>query len=157
MGYDVNRFYNAKTGETGMRTYGECGGHDSLGFSNTLCPQACLTPSVRHGRAHFNGRSQQDHIVFDQSASAVRTPVRPRTMREHVVCVTLSLTRPLLVTCDSFKMLHLLYCMIDKAKGRARMDHELNAPLAEDPCHRCASAQNTVHNHRRKTQQQTGL
>lgn len=76
MPYDPNRFYNAKQGQGGTRTYGECGGHDSLGFSNTLCPQAGLTPSVRHGRAHFNGSSQTDHIVFNQTASAVRTPVR---------------------------------------------------------------------------------
>ena len=75
MGYDPNRWWN-KPAEHIRRK--ECGGHDHLGNTITLCPQADRTPEVRNGKLHnYASRAQMDHIIFDTCGIPLSTPVRP--------------------------------------------------------------------------------
>lgn len=74
MGYDPNRWWN-KPAEHIQRK--ECGGHDHLGNTVTLCPQADRTPEVRSGKLHnYASRAHMDHIIFDRAGIPLSTPVR---------------------------------------------------------------------------------
>lgn len=84
MGYDPNKFWSgAKSVKPGVRTFGECGGHDCIGYETTVHPMA---PEQVTGKGHFYGvKATLDHIVFDDCATFATTPVRspPRTGSLH--------------------------------------------------------------------------